>query len=489
MSTNPHLDRQFELEIRYIGLLNNHGNPYNFTHDKNTIPYYSNTSFESLLKRPNALRYFTYYLTRYNDINYSIVPMAFVLNFEVFMLFYHYGLVRNIEDFRLDMFVTGQKFIDDPMLYYTLLGLGFPLGEFLYERILNSLYSFDKSSEQYQIVKNIIINYIIEHAGDNVHLLDNYIYQLFDRKRHDIINDLVQKGIKVNPKYIVVKNTKLNPFAKIKVISKTENGRASEDRYLKFDVVDIDDQTLAKVYCVFDGHSEVSTYHNLPENHTVSILMDIFRDYFNENPSSINLEDVDRVRDWITQIFIDVDRLLYDRKAVGGSTCSLIMITPKHIYQVNLGDSRSIIIKDQKLISETVDHDPNLERERIESVGGSVSYYGTYRVNNVLATSRSFGDLTLKRIYHQDGTIQIYSPDAPVSTIPDVIGLPRSKDMEIIIGSDGLFDGFNSSSELLVQEINQLHQLKVNQQSLVDMLIAYARRRTNDDITCTSIYL
>ncbi len=489
MSKNPHFDPRFDYEISYIGLLDHHGEPYKFTYGKNTVPYYSNRSFESLLKRPNAVRYFTYYLTRYDDINYNIVPMAFVLNFEVFMLFYHYGLVRNLEDFRLDMFVTGQKFIDDPMLYYTLVDLGFPLGEFLYGRIVQSLDYFDKASENYQIVKDIIINYIIEHAGDNVRLLDNYIYQLFYHEHYDIIEELLQKGIKVNPKYIVVKNTELDLFASIKVLSKTQNGRASEDRYLNFDVVDIDDRTLAKVYCVFDGHSDVSTRHNLPENHTVSILMDIFRDYFNENPSSINLEDADSVRDWITQIFINVDRLLYDKQAVGGSTCSLIMITPKHIYQVNLGDSRSIIIKDQELISETVDHDPNLERERIESVGGSVSFNGTYRVNHVLATSRSFGDLSLKRIYRPDGTIQIYSPNAPVSAIPDVIVIPRSNNMEIIIGSDGLFDGFESSSKSILQEINQLHQLKVNQQSLVDMLIISAQRYTNDDITCTSIYL
>ena len=70
-----------------------------------------------------------------------------------------------------------------------------------------------------------------------------------------------------------------------------------------------------------------------------------------------------------------------------------------------------------------------LERKRIESAGGFVSWNGVDRVQGILATSRAFGDTYLKRL-------------DVITAHPDVyqIDLAKERVRFLILASDGLWD-------------------------------------------------
>ena len=115
------------------------------------------------------------------------------------------------------------------------------------------------------------------------------------------------------------------------------------------------------------------------------------------------------------------------------------------IWIANAGDSRTVLVKTESVIQVTTDHKPNepTEKARILAAGGSIIFYGVWRVNGkippflaasrtpisipttatgMLATSRGFGDASLKPI---------------VSATPEIF--PRVKeadDLAIVRSSD-----------------------------------------------------
>jgi len=115
--------------------------------------------------------------------------------------------------------------------------------------------------------------------------------------------------------------------------------------------------------------------------------------------------------------------------AQDGCTATACLIrNGEEIWVANAGDSRTILVKTESVIQVTTDHKPNepTEKARILAAGGSIIFYGVWRVNGMLATSRGFGDASLKPI---------------VIATPEIF--PRRKeadDMAIILCSDGVFD-------------------------------------------------
>lgn len=87
--------------------------------------------------------------------------------------------------------------------------------------------------------------------------------------------------------------------------------------------------------------------------------------------------------------FLAFDRelALEDREEKSGSTAVVAFITPTHIIMANCGDSRAMVVRDDKPFLATEDHKPYLptERKRISEAGGQVMLS---RVNGSLAVSR-----------------------------------------------------------------------------------------------------
>lgn len=102
---------------------------------------------------------------------------------------------------------------------------------------------------------------------------------------------------------------------------------------------------------------------------------------------------VEEIREGIREGFLTLDARI--RKMIegelsddkSGSTAVCVLVSPKHIFFANCGDSRALLIRDGKVSFSTVDHKPAnpVEKERIQNAGGSVMIQ---RVNGSLAVSR-----------------------------------------------------------------------------------------------------
>lgn len=94
------------------------------------------------------------------------------------------------------------------------------------------------------------------------------------------------------------------------------------------------------------------------------------------------------------------------------------------------GDSRAVLECNGKISFFTDDHKPDRadEKERIESAGGRIYWYGVWRVNG-LAVSRSIGDRKVK------------SKGGQVIATPEYVQMQLSSENHfLIIASDGLWD-------------------------------------------------
>lgn len=111
-----------------------------------------------------------------------------------------------------------------------------------------------------------------------------------------------------------------------------------------------------------------------------------------------------------------------------GSTAVVAVVGARKIIVSNCGDSRAVLCRGGAAIPLSSDHKPNRpdEMERVEAAGGRVINWDGFRVQGVLATSRSIGDYYLKP----------YVTAEPEITITD----RSAKDEFIILASDGLWD-------------------------------------------------
>uniref|UniRef100_A0A8C4Y5F0 PPM-type phosphatase domain-containing protein n=1 Tax=Gopherus evgoodei TaxID=1825980 RepID=A0A8C4Y5F0_9SAUR len=114
-----------------------------------------------------------------------------------------------------------------------------------------------------------------------------------------------------------------------------------------------------------------------------------------------------------------------------GSTAVAVLISPGHLYFINLGDSRALLCQASRLTFYTEDLEPSRprERERIENAGGTVLLQ---RVNGSLAVSRALADFDYKAVAWRGQTEQLVSPE------PEVYELARCP------GEDEFWDAFDT---------------------------------------------
>lgn len=118
----------------------------------------------------------------------------------------------------------------------------------------------------------------------------------------------------------------------------------------------------------------------------------------------------------------------------GGTTVVSTLISPYYIYFANCGDSRAVLCRSGQVCFSTEDHKPYspLEKERIESAGGSVTIQ---RINGSLAVSRALGDFSYKGAENRTASQQMVSPE------PEVCVVERSPaDEFLVLACDGVWD-------------------------------------------------
>lgn len=127
-----------------------------------------------------------------------------------------------------------------------------------------------------------------------------------------------------------------------------------------------------------------------------------------------------------------------------GTTVVACLLTTKHIYLINCGDSRGIFVRRKSQLEiVTYDHKPSQlkEKKRIQNAGGMVVMN---RVNGGLATSRGLGDYEYKSVFDLDPYLQY------VSVEPDcyVIDRQHDRDHYIVLACDGIWD-VKSNEEIM----------------------------------------
>mmetsp|Transcript_3676 Transcript_3676/g.5691 ORF Transcript_3676/g.5691 Transcript_3676/m.5691 type:complete len:660 (-) Transcript_3676:370-2349(-) len=113
----------------------------------------------------------------------------------------------------------------------------------------------------------------------------------------------------------------------------------------------------------------------------------------------------------------------------GTTACTCLVQGRKRLYCANAGDSRAIVVRqDGSVVRLSRDHKPGLldETKRITDLGGKVIYWGRWRVEGLLAVSRSIGDASLKPYITADPEICEYEIE--------------ESDMFLVIASDGIWD-------------------------------------------------
>lgn len=135
-----------------------------------------------------------------------------------------------------------------------------------------------------------------------------------------------------------------------------------------------------------------------------------------------------------------LDKIVKDEDK-SGTTVVGALITPKHIFLINCGDSRAILVRNGEVELNTFDHKPTQlkERQRIQNANGIVALS---RVNGGLATSRGIGDFEYKNVPNLHPEQQFVSPE------PDIDFIERDfiNDQFIVLACDGIWDVMDNNA-------------------------------------------
>ncbi|XP_049414671.1 probable protein phosphatase 2C 58 [Solanum stenotomum] len=151
----------------------------------------------------------------------------------------------------------------------------------------------------------------------------------------------------------------------------------------------------------------------------------------------------------------------------GSTVVTAMLINSQTLIIANVGDSQAVISKKGVAEQLSVDHEPNREREIIESQGGFVSNIpgDVPRVDGQLAIARVFGDKCLKRDLSSD-------PNVAIELIDNDVDL-------IILASDGLWKVM--SNQEAVNCIKNMKEVKAAAKHLSEVAISW---KSKDDISC-----
>uniref|UniRef100_A0A8C7BAS9 protein-serine/threonine phosphatase n=1 Tax=Neovison vison TaxID=452646 RepID=A0A8C7BAS9_NEOVI len=192
-------------------------------------------------------------------------------------------------------------------------------------------------------------------------------------------------------------------------------------------------------FAVYDGHAG-SRVANYCSTHLLEHITNN-EDFRAAAKSGSALEpSVENVKNGIRTGFLKIDEYMRNFSDLrngmdrSGSTAVGVLISPKHIYFINCGDSRAVLYRNGQVCFSTQDHKPcnPREKERIQNAGGSVMIQ---RVNGSLAVSRALGDYDYKCVDGKGPTEQLVSPE------PEVYEILRAEEDEfIILACDGIWD-------------------------------------------------
>jgi len=166
----------------------------------------------------------------------------------------------------------------------------------------------------------------------------------------------------------------------------------------------------------------------------------------------------------------DEGTTLTNFESMAGCTANVCLIVGKTVYVANAGDSRSVLSDGGKAIEMSIDHKPDLdkERDRITKAGGFIT---DGRINGNLNLSRAIGDFEYKK------STQLSVKEQLVIAFPEVKQFTLSPNADfILMGCDGIWESL--SNDEIVAEVHKLLKnngttdLKKTVEELLDKLLA-----------------
>ncbi|KAM9500509.1 protein phosphatase 1L isoform 1-T1 [Clarias gariepinus] len=205
-----------------------------------------------------------------------------------------------------------------------------------------------------------------------------------------------------------------------------------EDRYEV--LTDLTNRSHPSIFAIFDGHGGEAAADYV-KAHLPEALRQHLQAYEREKKDSqLSYASI------LEQRILAVDRDMVERFSASheeaGTTCLVALLSDRELTVANVGDSRGVLCdKDGNAVALSHDHKPYQlkERKRIKRAGGFISFNGSWRVQGILAMSRSLGDYPLKNL-------NVVVPDPDVLTFD----LDKLQPEFMILASDGLWDAFSN---------------------------------------------
>lgn len=213
-----------------------------------------------------------------------------------------------------------------------------------------------------------------------------------------------------------------------------------------------------KIFGLFDGHGSheiVKVVSDGLEENDVKPFCQYMGDFLEKNDNNKNIKNL------IEEAFNKYDLLLQETYpySVSGTTATLLIITKEKGYIAYIGDSKAIVLKDNKILIETKDHkylDNETEKDRLDNnlvpfkIGNDIDVMSDKEINIVQSFIHSFGShpriekLAVTRAFGHY-FCRHKNLNKTLQAIPDIIefDINTKNNMKVILASDGFWDMVN----------------------------------------------
>ncbi|XP_063820853.1 protein phosphatase 1F isoform X2 [Pseudophryne corroboree] len=263
--------------------------------------------------------------------------------------------------------------------------------------------------------------------------------------------------------------TKRQTYISIHAIRNTR--RKMEDRHvslLEFNqLFGITDGVERSFFAVFDGHGGLDAA-NYAATHVH--VMVAHHEALPSDPARALKEAFQRT----DAMFLKRAKRMRLRSGTTG-VCALLEGDRLHVAW--LGDSQAFLVQQGNPVTLMEPHKPEREdeRERIESLGGCVTFMGCWRVNGTLAVSRAIGDIDQKPYVSGEGDVTSHH----LSGLEDFL----------VLACDGFYDAV-SPSEAPGLVLGHLRENGGDWQHVAQRLVTAAKEGgSSDNITVLVVFL
>ncbi|KAM3939714.1 protein phosphatase 1F [Leptodactylus fuscus] len=160
-----------------------------------------------------------------------------------------------------------------------------------------------------------------------------------------------------------------------------------------------------------------------------------------------------------------------------GTTGVCALLEGDQLHVAWLGDSQALLVRQGNPVTLMEPHKPEREdeRERIETLGGCITFMGCWRVNGTLAVSRAIGDIDQKPYVSGEGDVSSHTFNG-------------TEDF-LVLACDGFYDSV-SSAEVPGLVLGHLQENGGDGQHAAERLVAAAKEGgSSDNITVLVIFL